>query len=53
MVGLLFAGAFLYLARLVYKNFTSSSCESGCGKCSNLDVDAIVRSAERKAKPTR
>lgn len=50
LLGILLIGAVLYLGRMAYKAFTTSSCESGCGKCSSIDVDAIVKSARKSAR---
>jgi len=54
IITILITGAGFYLIRLIYTSFTSRSCEAGCGGCSTLDVDAMVRSMEEKskAKPT-
>jgi hypothetical protein len=35
LVVCIFAGALIYLGRLIIKNFTTKSdCAAGCGKCS-------------------
>lgn len=49
-LGILLAGAVFYLGRMAFKAFTASSCESGCGKCSTIDVDAIVKAAGKSAQ---
>ncbi|MGV3503162.1 MAG: FeoB-associated Cys-rich membrane protein [Adhaeribacter sp.] len=40
---LVFILAALYVARLVYKSFSSKSggCAKGCGACSTIDFDKI------------
>jgi len=48
LVGLLVLTAVGYLGWMIYKSFTSSECESGCGKCGTLDVKAIQKSIAKK-----
>lgn len=48
LIGLLGLSAVGYLGWLVFKSFTSTECESGCGKCGTLDVKAIQKSIEKK-----
>ncbi|MEQ8424475.1 MAG: hypothetical protein RIA63_07180 [Cyclobacteriaceae bacterium] len=48
LVGSLLLGAAIYLGRLIYRSFTVSSCESGCGKCATLDVNSILKSIDKK-----
>ena len=45
IIGIVVVGAVAYLARMAYRSFTSSGCETGCGKCSAIDVDAIAKAA--------
>jgi hypothetical protein len=50
IVGLLFASALFYVGRMIYRNFTAkSACDSGCGKCSTIDVDKIEKQLKKKA----
>jgi hypothetical protein len=45
----LFAGAAIYLGRLIYRSFQArNACESGCGKCGAMDLQKIEK--ELKAK---
>jgi hypothetical protein len=49
IVGVILIAAVFYVARLIYRNFTSkSACESGCGKCGALDVDKIERQLKQR-----
>lgn len=48
IIGALSLAAAVYLGWLVYRSFTSSACESGCGKCGALDVKSILKSIEEK-----
>jgi hypothetical protein len=45
IIFLVFILAAFYVARLVYKNFSSKSggCVKGCGACSTLDFDQIKK----------
>lgn len=43
LIGLVFVGALAYLGRIVYRQFTRSECESGCGKCNQIDVNKIEK----------
>ncbi len=54
LVGILLIVSGIYLGRMIYKSFASSPCENGCGKCSTINVDNIVKSIENKqpVKPT-
>lgn len=38
-----------YLLRLVYKHFTSPTCDSGCGKCNTIDFKKIERELSKKS----
>jgi hypothetical protein len=45
----LFIAAAIYLGRLLFRSFqTKNACESGCGKCSAVDLQKIEN--ELKAK---
>lgn len=48
LTGALALIAVVYLMRLVYRSFTSSTCETGCSGCSAVDVNAILDSIEKK-----
>jgi len=48
LVILVFCAATVYLGRLIYRSIHSDSCESGCGKCSTLDLDKIEKSIREK-----
>lgn len=50
LLGILLAGAVFYLGRMAYMAFAAPSCESGCGKCGTIDVDAIVKAASKSAQ---
>jgi len=52
LVGLLGLAAVGYLSWIIFRSFTSSECESGCGKCGALDVKAIQKSIEKKKATT-
>lgn len=52
IIGILVIAAIAYLVRMAYTSFTSSSCESGCGKCNTINVDAILEAADKKTKST-
>jgi hypothetical protein len=48
----LFAGAAIYLGRLLYRSFQAkNACESGCGKCGALDFEKIEKSLKSKTQP--
>jgi len=51
LIGVLLSGAAIYLGWLVYRSFTASSCESGCGKCGTINVESILKSIEEKKRP--
>jgi uncharacterized membrane protein YqiK len=49
VIVILFAGAAVYLGRLLYRSFQAkNACESGCGKCGAIDLQKIEN--ELKAK---
>jgi len=48
IIALLSALSAIYLGRIVYRSFTSNSCESGCGSCNSIDVDAIMKKIKEK-----
>ena len=45
--------AALYVARLVYRSFSSKSagCAKGCGACSSIDFDQIKKQLDTKSQP--
>lgn len=45
--------AALYVARLVYKSFSSKSggCAKGCGACSTIDFDKIKKQLDAGSAP--
>jgi hypothetical protein len=44
LVALIFCGAVIYLAKVVYNHFTTkANCSSGCGKCNTLDISKIEK----------
>jgi hypothetical protein len=46
---IIFAGAVLYVAQLVYKSLQSkSACDSGCGKCGAVDFQKIEAQIKKK-----
>jgi len=49
LVLLIFAGALVYVGRLVYKSFQSKTgCDSGCGKCGAVDFAKIEAELRKK-----
>jgi hypothetical protein len=48
IVGILVLVAVVYLSRLIYRSFTSTTCEAGCAKCAVTDINAMVESFEKK-----
>jgi hypothetical protein len=42
LLGAIFLGAVIYLAKLIVRQFRAESgCSAGCGKCGSLNVDEI------------
>ncbi|MFZ1808372.1 MAG: FeoB-associated Cys-rich membrane protein [Cyclobacteriaceae bacterium] len=48
LVGILVIAAVSYLGWMIYKSFTSTECESGCGSCGALDIKAIQKTIAKK-----
>lgn len=50
---LVFILAAFYVARLVYRSFSSKSgdCAKGCGACSTLDFDKIQKQLDTTSAP--
>ena len=48
LIGAFALAAVVYLGRLVYRSFTSATCETGCSGCSAVDVNTILDSIEKK-----
>jgi hypothetical protein len=50
LVILLFAGAVVYLGRLLYRSFQAKStgCATGCGKCGAVDFEKIEAQIKSK-----
>ena len=53
IIFLVFVLAAFYVARLVYKSFSSQSggCAKGCGACSTIDFDKIKKQLDTPAAP--
>jgi len=49
IIALLFIGSCLWLGRLVWRSFTSKSCENGCGSCA-IDWNEIEKKAKAEIK---
>jgi uncharacterized oligopeptide transporter (OPT) family protein len=50
IIFLLFIAAAVYVARLVYKSFSSKSgCAKGCGACSTIDFNKIDKQIKASA----
>jgi hypothetical protein len=48
-IGLLFAGAAIYLGNLVRTSFSKKgSCAKGCGSCGKIDVEKIEAAIKQK-----
>jgi hypothetical protein len=48
-IGLLFAGAALYLGNMVRKSFShKGACPKGCGSCGKIDIDKIEAAIKQK-----
>lgn len=52
LVALLFAGALVYLGRILYQSFKAKSpgCASGCGKCGAIDLSKIEARIRKNEK---
>ena len=51
IVILIFVAALVYLARLVYRNFTTDAgCPKGCGSCSAVDFKKIAQEIREREK---
>jgi hypothetical protein len=50
-IGLLFAGAALYLGNMVRKSFShkGGACPKGCGSCGKIDIDKIEAAIKQKS----
>ncbi|HYC86356.1 MAG TPA: FeoB-associated Cys-rich membrane protein [Chryseosolibacter sp.] len=49
VVLLAFAASVFYLARIAYKAFrTKQGCDTGCGKCGAVDLEAIAQKIREK-----
>jgi hypothetical protein len=49
IVILIFAAAVAYVTRLLIRSFRSADgCETGCGKCGAIDVNAIEKKLKEK-----
>jgi hypothetical protein len=48
LVFLLFSAAVIYVARMIYRNFTrKTGCASGCGKCA-VDFSKLEQQLQQK-----
>lgn len=50
LIGLIFIGSGIYLARLVYRQFTKGNCASGCGKCQTIDFKKVEKQVSERFK---
>jgi len=49
IIGLLFLGAFFFVARMLYRSFqTKSGCATGCAKCNTVDFEKIEQQLKEK-----